>query len=118
MGESELSPFGPDGLSLLHKGWSSFKSIEFESLLEEVEEALLFKENGNMVSGVAVMDSENLLNVDITEESDLVRGRFLKRLLAAAGNLYGSSVNKLVIAGGSCCADIPDWGISQRTLHP
>lgn len=77
MGESELSPFSLGGFSLLHKGWSGFKGIKLEGLLEEVEGALLFKENGNMVSGVVVMNSEDLLNVDITEESDFVRGRSL-----------------------------------------
>jgi len=87
LSESEFPPFGPGSFSLLHKGWNGFKNIKLEALLEEVEEALLFKENGNMVSGVAVMDSEDLLDVDVTEKSDLVRSRFLKGLLTTAGNL-------------------------------
>jgi len=86
--------------------------------LEEVEEALFFKENGNMIGGVAVMDSEDLLDVDVTEESDLVRGGFLKGLLTAAGNLCSSGVNQPIIVGGSFCANIPGPGIDQQTLRP
>lgn len=102
MSESEFSPFGPGGFSLLHKGWGKFNSIKLEALLEEIEEALLVKENWNMVSGVAVMDSEDLLDVDVTEKSDLVRGRFLKGLLATTGNLCSGANQSLLEEVAEC----------------
>lgn len=97
MGESKLSPFVPDIPALVYQGRRDFKGLEFEGVMKKVKEALLFEEEGNMISGVTVMHGENLFDFNIAEKSNLVRGGFLKWLLTAAGNLYKEAVKSPIV---------------------
>lgn len=61
--------------------------VEAEAVLEEVEEALVLQEEGDVVEGGDVVDSENLLVGDVAEHGDLGDDGEGERRRAAACDL-------------------------------
>lgn len=94
LASSKPMPVLPNGLSVVHKLRVLGDSVDFEDAAECVEEPLAFKEDGDLVGRRDVVDSNNLVPLNLARIGDLLNGALRKRSLTAAGNLNWSVGSK------------------------
>lgn len=84
----ELLPSSEQALSSLPSLVSDVDGVELEPGLEVGDEALVLKEEGDVVGRLDVVNAHHLRRLDVAEHRHLVHRRSLKLLLASAGNLH------------------------------
>lgn len=90
LGEGEGSPLLPERLALLDKRGGDLNLVENQGIGEELDKVLVVEEDRNVVGRVDIVNSNDLLVIDITEQGDLLNGGGVEGLLATAGNLSAS----------------------------
>ena len=63
---NRLLPQLPQGFALGNPLGRHREFVKVEALCEELQQALLVEEKGNLVHGLHVMDADHLLEVDLT----------------------------------------------------
>jgi hypothetical protein len=115
LGKSKSLPLLPEILAFLDVRSWNVDLIEFQRSAEEPRQVLVVQKDRDVVSGVDIVDSKDLLVVDITKECDLLDGRGVEGLLATACNL---SRQKLEMAAGVFQRKvIPSQATIQQTGH-
>lgn len=90
-------PVLPNSLSIIHKVRVLGDSVNFKDAAECVKESLAFKEDGDLVGRCDIVDSNNLIPLNLARIGDLLNGALRKRSLTAAGNLNWSVGSKAKI---------------------
>lgn len=87
--ESHVAPACHEVLTrLLHLGGNG-DGVKVEALLEEVDEALFLEQEGDVVGGRNVVDTKDLLLLDVAEVGDLFCRNGEELVLAATGEEIG-----------------------------
>jgi hypothetical protein len=87
LAEGKGLPLLPEVLALLNVCGGGVELVEMEGGGKLLGELLLVQKDGNVVGGVNVVDGDDLLVVDVTEEGDLLDGSGVEGLGATTSNL-------------------------------
>lgn len=74
LGEGKSSPLFPEVFALLDVGGGNVNLFQGHSGGEKLDQLLVIQEDGNMVGRVDIVNSDNLLVVDVAEEGNLPNG--------------------------------------------
>lgn len=90
LGNDSLLPEAPQVLALLDLSRREVDLVKSQALLEEFEQALLFKKHRNLVDGVHVSHTNDLFVLNLAASSNLSDGVFVEGSFATAGNHVGN----------------------------
>lgn len=88
LSESQGLPLLPQVGTLLDVRLGDVDLVQRHSRSQKLDKLLVVQKDRHVVSGVDVVDRDNLLVVDIAKEGNLLDGSRVKGLRAAAGNLF------------------------------
>ena len=87
VGNDGLLPEIPESLALLSHRRGDLAVLKGQTLLQKLQKTLLLEEERDLVDGVHVAHTNNLLVLDLAASGDLCDGSLIKLSLATAGNL-------------------------------
>ncbi len=115
----QLGPLMPCALAAVDEVLGLWNSVELEDLGEGGDETLVLEEDWDVVGRLDVVDSDDLLRLNLTEHGNLVGGGLLEWDVASAGNQIwtqtsGSGVLDSSLGWLSLLLTLDDW--DQRNV--
>lgn len=87
----EVLPFGPCSLSSVHQALCLRDVVQHEDIADGLDQTLLLEEEGNVVCRGNVVDSNDLLGLNLAEHGDLINRPLFQRDITSASNLPQSA---------------------------
>lgn len=101
LAEGEALPFLPDDLAVFLEFLLLGNGIDLKKLADSVEESLLLQKNGDLVGSRHVVDSDDLIPLDLARVGDLLNGSLFQGRFATAGDQVRSQTSTSYVADGS-----------------
>jgi hypothetical protein len=87
VGNDGLLPEIPESLALLSHRRGDLAVLKSQALFQELQKTLLLEKERNLVDGIHVAHTNDLLVLYLAASGDLCNGSLVKLSLATAGNL-------------------------------
>ena len=112
-GAGQGFPLPPNDRPPVLKLWKDLHGVQAEDFLELGDQSLLFEQQRYIVCRRNIVNSNNLLDFDLTEHCQLLGGHFLEQGRATASNLLEVSYPDYTPSPGNEL----DLGRGQRSGH-